>query len=239
MCSSYGPPDLALPTPRRPRACQFPATRLTPRVPRPASPSITRQLRFMAPRWPRGRWAYIRSPFRFRSRSPTAIGPSKLLSAELSLRLELFSRCIIRAETEQLMKTVLKFSFLGLAVLSVCYAQAVINTVAGNGTLVFSGDGAPATKAGVGIPPDMAVDGAGNLYIVDRNNNRIRKVDTSGTISTFAGNGTSDFSGDGGPATSAALFLPIAVAVDGAGNVYIADGGSNGLRKVNTAGIIS
>ena len=95
--------------------------------------------------------------------------------------------------------------------------------MAGNGTLGFSGDGGPATKAGLGIPPDVAVDGAGNLYIVDRNNNRIRKVDTSGTISTFAGNGTQDSSGDGGPALNAAIFLPIAIAVDGAGNVYIAD----------------
>jgi uncharacterized protein (TIGR03437 family) len=139
---------------------------------------------------------------------------------------------------EKLMKTLLKSTFVALATVSVCYAQAVINTVAGNGTMVFSGDGGPATKAALGIPPDVAVDGAGNLYIVDRNNNRIRKVDTSGTISTFAGNGTSDSSGDGGPATSAALFLPIAIAVDGVGNVYIADPGE-GLRKVDTAGIIN
>ncbi len=136
------------------------------------------------------------------------------------------------------MKTVLRLTFAALAVLSAGHAQAVINTIAGNGTLVFSGDGGPATKAGIGIPPDAAVDSAGNLYIVDRNNNRIRKVDTSGTISTFAGNGTSAASGDGGPATSAGLFLPIAIAVDGAGNVYIADPGE-GLRKVDAAGIIS
>lgn len=134
------------------------------------------------------------------------------------------------------MKTVLRSTLIALAAVFVCYAQAVISTVAGNGTLVFSGDGGPATKAGLGIPPDMAVDGAGNLYIVDRNNNRIRKVDASGTISTFAGNGTMGFSGDGGPATSAALFLPIGIAVDGAGNVYIAD---NGLRKVDTSGKIN
>jgi uncharacterized protein (TIGR03437 family) len=136
------------------------------------------------------------------------------------------------------MKTVLRFIFFGLAALSVCYGQGVISTVAGNGTLGFSGDGGPATKAGIGIPPDVAIDGAGNLYIVDRDNNRIRKVDTSGTISTFAGNGTQDSSGDGGPALNAAIFLPIAIAVDGAGNVYIADPGS-GLRKVNTSGIIN
>lgn len=136
------------------------------------------------------------------------------------------------------MKTI-GLTFLGLAVLSVCHSQAVITTVAGNGTSTFSGDGGPATKAALGIPPDVAADGAGNLYIVDRGNNRIRKVDTSGTISTLAGNGKSGFSGDGGPATSAELFLPIAIAVDGAGTVYIADSGSNGLRKVDTKGIIA
>lgn len=132
------------------------------------------------------------------------------------------------------MKTVLRLTSIALAVLSGCYAQAVINTVAGNGTMVYSGDGGPATKAAIGIPPDMAVDAAGNVYVVDRDNNRIRKVDTSGTISTFAGNGTMGSSGDGGPAISAELFLPIAIAVDGAGNVYIADSGSNGLRMVNS-----
>ena len=136
------------------------------------------------------------------------------------------------------MKTILRSTFLALAVLSVCSGQAVISTVAGNGTMVYSGDGGPATKAALGIPPDVAVDSAGNLYIVDRSNNRIRKVDTSGTISTFAGNGNMDSSGDGGAATSAALFLPTAIAVDGSGNVYIADGGS-GLRKVDTKGIIT
>ncbi len=136
------------------------------------------------------------------------------------------------------MNTVLRLTFVALAALPVCYAQAVINTVAGNGTLVYSGDGGPATKAGLGIPPDAAADAAGNVYIVDRSNNRIRKVDTSGTISTFAGNGAMDYTGDGGPATSAALFLPIAIALDGAGTVYIADG-PNGLRKVDKNGIIN
>jgi uncharacterized protein (TIGR03437 family) len=139
---------------------------------------------------------------------------------------------------EKVMRTLLQFTLIALAAVSACTAQAVITTVAGNGTLVFSGDGGPAAKAGIGIPPDVTVDSAGNLYIVDRNNNRIRKVDPSGTITTFAGNGTSGSSGDGGQATNAALSSPIGVGVNGAGIVYIADGGSNGLREVNINGSI-
>ena len=119
------------------------------------------------------------------------------------------------------MNTLLRSSFLALAALPVCYPQAVITTVAGNGTLVSSGDGGPATKAGIGLPTDVAFDSAGNLYIVEYGNNRIRKVDTTGKISTFAGNGKADYSGvagpspgDGGPATSAEIPYPLSVAVD-------------------------
>src|ERR1700733_7088722 len=193
----------------------------------------------MAPRSRPARPACTRLLFRCPAPSPMGTGPSKPPSAASRRPLAPSSRSINSAETEKLMKTVLRLTFATFAVVSAGYGQGVINTVAGNGTLVFSGDGGPATKAGIGIPPDLGVDGAGNLYIVDRNNNRIRKVDSSGTISTFAGNGASDLSGDGGPATSAALFLPLSVAVDGAGNVYIADGASNGLRKVDTNGIIN
>ena len=90
-----------------------------------------------------------------------------------------------------------------------------IDTVAG---LRGIGDGGPATEApltGYGV----AVDGAGNLYIADRNNHRIRKVDAAGTITTVAGTGESAFSGDGGPASEAQLRDPYGVAVDGAGNL--------------------
>src|ERR1700686_2561538 len=148
----------------------------------------------MAPRSRPVRPAYTRSPFRSPLPSPMAIGPSKPPSAASRRRLGISSRSTTSAEMEKLMKTLLKSTLVVLAAVSVCYAQAVISTVAGNGTLVFSGDGGAATKAGIGIPPDVAVDGAGNLYIVG--NNRIRKVDPSGTISTFAGNGTAASSGD-------------------------------------------
>lgn len=107
-----------------------------------------------------------------------------------------------------------------------------ISTVAGNGSSGYAGDGGTATDAQLRSPWGVAVDSTGaNLYIADRLNNRIRKV-AGGNISTLAGNGTGGYSGDGGAATSAKLFTPHGVAVDAAGNVYIADTQNNRLRKV-------
>lgn len=117
--------------------------------------------------------------------------------------------------------------------------NGTITTVAGNGTEGFSGDGSLATSAQLNRPTDMAVDSAGNLYIADTQNNRIRKVNTSGTITTVAGDGTFGDGGDGGPATSAQFGYPYGVAVDSAGNLYIADTLNNRLRKVDTSGNIS
>jgi sugar lactone lactonase YvrE len=102
----------------------------------------------------------------------------------------------------------------------------------------YNGDGIPATQAWLDFPTGLAVDSTGNLYISDWLNNRIRKVDTGGIISTVAGNGTSGFSGDGGPATSATLFLPSDVAVDAKGNFYIADWINFRVRSVNSSGTI-
>jgi len=118
-------------------------------------------------------------------------------------------------------------------------ANGTITTVAGDGAQGFSGDGGPATSAKLNTPVDVAVDGAGNLFIADYNNGRIRKVDTNDIITTVAGNGGRGFSGDGGPATSASLNLPYGVAVDGAGNLFIADSSNHRLRKVDTNGIIT
>jgi sugar lactone lactonase YvrE len=116
---------------------------------------------------------------------------------------------------------------------------AIIQTVAGNGTSGFSGDNGSAAKASLSDPFGVAVDAVGNLYIADTSNHRIRKVDTSGTITTVAGNGTEGFSGDGGAASSATLNTPIGVAVDTADNLYIADAFNNRIRKVNAAGVIT
>jgi sugar lactone lactonase YvrE len=115
----------------------------------------------------------------------------------------------------------------------------VISTVAGNGTLGFSGDGNAATSAQLNSPSGIAVDAAGNLFIADASNYRVRKVTPGGLISTVAGNGTLGFSGDGGPATAAQLAYPHGVAVDTAGNLFIADEGNNCVRKVTSGGLIS
>jgi uncharacterized repeat protein (TIGR01451 family) len=115
----------------------------------------------------------------------------------------------------------------------------IITTVAGNGTLGYSGDGGQATGAELDYPQGVAVDGAGNLYIADTDNNRVRKVSTAGIITTVAGNGTAAYSGDGGQATGAEIYQPEGVAVDGAGNLYVADTQNSRVRKVSTAGIIT
>jgi uncharacterized repeat protein (TIGR01451 family) len=118
-------------------------------------------------------------------------------------------------------------------------AAGVIATVAGNGTYGYSGDAGPAISAELGYVFNVAVDAGGNLYVADENNNRVRKVDTSGTITTFAGTGTCCYSGDGGPATSARLAYPYGVALDTAGNLYIADTDDSRIRMVNAAGKIT
>ena len=115
----------------------------------------------------------------------------------------------------------------------------IITTVAGTGVAGFSGDGGPATSARLNRANEIDIDGAGNLYISDQFNHRIRKVDTGGIITTVAGIGTAGFSGDGGPATSARLNFPTDMRVDGTGNLCIADAANHRVRKVNTSGIIT
>ena len=116
--------------------------------------------------------------------------------------------------------------------------NGLISTVAGNGDWNYTGDGGQATDATLNGPTGVTVDAFGNLFIVDADNSRIRKVDTNGIITTVAGDGQYSFSGDGGQATNAAM-APQGVAVDGYGNLFIADTANNRVRKVNTDGIIS
>jgi uncharacterized protein (TIGR03437 family) len=117
--------------------------------------------------------------------------------------------------------------------------DGVIHTVAGNGLAAFSGDAADATKVSLNEPAAVALDSNGKLYIADRGNNRIRAVAPDGSIATIAGNGNPGGGGDGFAATSAPLAGPQGVAVDGGGNVYIAEFGHSALRKVGADGTIT
>jgi hypothetical protein len=117
----------------------------------------------------------------------------------------------------------------------------IISTVAGDGSWIYAGDGIAADGASIFLPSGVAIDAAGNLFIADSSNNRIRRVDAmSGLISTVAGNGNPGFSGDNGLAVNASIDNPSALLLDGAGNLYIADSNNNVVRMVNAAtGIIT
>lgn len=117
--------------------------------------------------------------------------------------------------------------------------SGIITTVIGSGGFGFSGDGGPGALALLAQPGGLAFDSTGNLYIADTNNERIRKVDTTGTITTVAGNGRFKYAGDGGPATGASLDSPTAVAVDPGGNIFAADIANLVVRRINPAGAIS
>jgi sugar lactone lactonase YvrE len=113
------------------------------------------------------------------------------------------------------------------------FAADTIETVAGNGTPGFSGDGGPATQASLAWPRDIAFDAEGRLFIADTDNHRVRVVDlATGVISTFAGNGEAGYGGDGGPPTAASLQRPWGITFDAAGNLFIADTKNNRIRMV-------
>lgn len=117
--------------------------------------------------------------------------------------------------------------------------DGTITTIAGGSSAGFSGDGRQAVLAALNQPDAVAVDVGGNIYIADSGNNRIRRIDPQGVITTVAGIGTNGFSGDGSPAITAQLNDPESVAVDQAGNIYIADTGNHRIRRITVQGIIS
>ncbi|MGB6942150.1 MAG: Ig-like domain repeat protein [Bryobacteraceae bacterium] len=119
--------------------------------------------------------------------------------------------------------------------------SGIITSIAGGGNSGSIGDGGPATSASLNTPVGIAIDASGNIFIADSGNNRIRRVDaTTGIITTVAGNGTAAFAGDGGLATAASLNSPDGVAVDTAGNLYVADSQNNRIRMIAAAtGIIT
>jgi sugar lactone lactonase YvrE len=122
--------------------------------------------------------------------------------------------------------------------------KGIITTIAGTGVAGFSGDGGPAKSAQLSSPNGLAVDAEGNLYVADGDSleykgNRIRKIDKAGVITTVAGTGAVGFSGDGGPATAATLFMPGSITFDSQGNLYFVDYGNRRVRKIDKSGIIS
>jgi len=118
----------------------------------------------------------------------------------------------------------------------VAMIPGVINTAAGSGYWLYYGDGNLATASGIFLPGGIVVDGAGNLYIADSGNNRIRRVDAvTGLISTIAGTGVPGMAGDNGPAIAAEVNNPTGIAMDGAGNLYIADSSNNCVRMLSAA----
>ncbi|SNQ49572.1 putative serine/threonine protein kinase [Frankia canadensis] len=118
-------------------------------------------------------------------------------------------------------------------------AAGRITVAIGLGTEGFSGDGGPASQAALNSPRGITVDRHGDLYVADTGNNRIRRVDRHGTITTVAGSGIHGFAGDGGPATRAKLASPVGVAVSDAGDLYIADQENRRVRRVAPNGVIT
>ena len=115
----------------------------------------------------------------------------------------------------------------------------IINTVAGTGQFGYNGDNVQATKAYLAVPRGVTVDASGNLYIADSANERIRRVDINGIITTIAGTGQAGFSGDGSAATVATFSTPAAVALDASGAVYVADLDNNRIRRVVPGGTVT
>ncbi len=116
-------------------------------------------------------------------------------------------------------------------------SAGTITTFAGNGSDTLTGDGGPATAAGLGQGNGICFDAAGNLYVAA--GSKIRRIDTAGIITTFAGTGVQGYSGDGGPASAAQFFKPSKITIDRHGNMYIADEFNNRIRKIDVAGIIT
>ena len=118
-------------------------------------------------------------------------------------------------------------------------ASGIITTAAGNGSPAYTGDGGPATTASIAGVSGITADTAGNIYFADVSNHRVRKINTSGIVTTIAGTGTAGYLGDGGPATAARLSAPYGIVADMAGNIYIGDAGNNRIRMISAAGTIS
>lgn len=136
------------------------------------------------------------------------------------------------------MKTKLLFTFTLIFQTLITYSQSFY-LIAGNGTIGFSGDNGIATNAQLSHPTDVDVDSYGNVYFSDRDNNRIRKIDLNGIITTVAGTGVAGYSGDGSFAVNAQIHFPLGIKIDNNNNIYFVDNNNHCVRKINANGIIS
>lgn len=133
------------------------------------------------------------------------------------------------------MKSILIF----LLILPLAVRAQMIVTFAGNGVDAHTGDGGPATAAAIGAPGGIFIDPVGDIYFTSFSKHTLRKISTSGIITTICGNGTAGSTGDGGPASAARLYNPTKICRDGDGNIYITDRGNHKVRKISAAGIIT
>lgn len=148
---------------------------------------------------------------------------------------------ILTSKNKNMKKTFYIVVAVYLVLFAIVAKAQTISTFAGSASAVgtYSGDGGAATSAGLDYPGAAVMDAAGNVYITDRDNHVVRKVNTSGIISTIAGNGTAGTSGDGGAATAAQISQPVGMTIDASGNLYVAEYGGHSIRKITPAGIIS
>jgi sugar lactone lactonase YvrE len=135
---------------------------------------------------------------------------------------------------------IIKASILfGVLCLPIILPAQIITTIVGDGRGTFGGDGGFASKASLSTPNGIVLDKIGNIYISDSKGSKIRKVNTSGIISTIAGWGSAGMSGDGGPATAAKLNFPSGILIDNFGNIIFSDSYNHRIRKIDSAGIIT
>lgn len=147
--------------------------------------------------------------------------------------------CIFELMYPQIMKKAILHLVLLLGFYAIPATGQVITTIAGTGTAGFSGDGGPATAATIHSTWDLITDASGSVFSLHYTDHRIRRIDPTGVITTYAGTGTAGFSGDGGLATAAQFNTPEGMAIDATGNIYVADYGNYRIRKIAASGIIT
>jgi sugar lactone lactonase YvrE len=154
-------------------------------------------------------------------------------------QLNLVRRALFKQQKNKVMKNIKLFLSLAALIFCLPVQGQIIYTIAGDTAFGYNGDNLPATATHFAGTTGVAIDNSGNMYISDYDNNRVRKINTAGIVTTIAGTGTAGFSGNGGPATAANIKAPLGLAADNAGNIYFCDLWNNCVRKIDASGIIT